>query len=642
MSLHAWDWAIVAAYIVAALGIGFYFSKRASKGIEEFFLSGRNLPWYVAGTSLVAATFSADTPLLIAGLVASKGLASNWFWWSLAIGGMITVFVYARLWRRSEVMTEFEMFEFRYSGKAASFLRGFRAIYVVFIIFPIAMGGITVAILRVVNTLVTPESAALAIQGILNACNLPSLAQHVHFTQDTYNLTIVISLFAFVGLYSTLAGSWGVVVVDSLQFCVAMAGCIALAFVSVGKVGGVQALQEKVAANIPNGAQYFNFLPDFNPPAGQVALYPLTIFFLMIFVQWWASSYASPSSGGADAMRMSSCKNEKHAFGAILWYQIAMFCLRPWPWIMVAFVAMAVIPDVQHLKPDPSTGYILVIKQMAPVGLMGLMFVTFMSAFSSTTSSILNAYASFMINDGYRRFVRPKAGRHELVFASRAASVFLVIIAIIASFLMREVTMESVAKVLAAIGAGAGTVAIMRWFWWRVNVWSEISAMIASFVSFVSCMAITQLGNPNNGFVQWLNVPEYQMIVIASTTIPTWLIVTFLTKPTATDQLVKFFTKIHPAGPGWGPIARLCPNVRADRNLGWSLLAAFVASGIIYGTLPGIGYIIFGEYLKAVLCFGAAILCGVLVAVIMRKIGWGQLIEIQHDAAPKPAEKVEV
>jgi len=616
MTVAPVDWIIVAAYMVLTILIGLYFSKRASKGVDEFFLSGRNLPWWIAGTSLVAATFSSDTPLLITGFVVTKGLASNWSWWSLAIGGMITVFIYARLWRRSEVMTEFEMLEFRYSGPAASFLRGFRAIYQTGAFMPIAMGGITVAMLRVINELMGPGFFAFGLGG-----------EHAKEISD---LVLILTLFGITGLYSAVGGSWGVVVTDFFQFVLAMIGCIVLAFVAVGQLGGLDAMKAKMAANFTDSDQYFRFLPDFS---SEKPLYPIGIFFLMIGVQWWASSYSNPASGGNDAQRMASCKNEKHAFFAILWFQIAHYCVRPWPWIIVAFVAMAIIPDIQHMKDpvtgasiDPSTGYPMVIRMMAPAGIKGLMLVTFLSAYMSTISSICNAHASFLVNDVYRRFLRPKAQRKELIWSSRISSAFIVLLSIAATFIMRHVQMRTVFMIIAAIGAGAGTVGMLRWFWWRVNVWSEVTAMIASLVAFLGIQAIIAWGPQGSDLVKFLKVEEYQMVVIAAITIPSWLIVTFLTPPNSTEGLVRFYRKIHPAGPGWGPIARLCPDVVRDRKLGLSILGAFCAAGIIYGTLPGVGYLIFGEYLKAILCLGGAAVAAVLVMLIIKKIGWGTMI----------------
>ncbi|MEJ2187705.1 MAG: hypothetical protein P8Z36_17590 [Gemmatimonadota bacterium] len=319
MTLTAIDWAVIVAYFVIALGVGLYYRRRAGQSMAEFFVSGRALPWWIAGTSMVATTFAADTPLAVQGLVAEHGLAGNWFWWAFALGGMVTVFLYARLWRRAEVMTDVELVELRYSGKAAAFLRGFRAVYMAVLVNSIIIGWVTGAMLRVLKYTLFSGTAV----GSGSA--------------DWY---LILGMLAVVGIYSTLSGLWGVVATDFVQFIMAMVGFIILAVVAVQHVGGIGALQTQVAANFQGGAQAFRFLPDFGAADRWM---PLNIFLIMLFIQWWATWYpgAEPGGGGYIVQRMASCKDEKHSLLATLWFQIAHYCVRPWPWLMIAFVALA-------------------------------------------------------------------------------------------------------------------------------------------------------------------------------------------------------------------------------------------------------------------------------------------------------------
>lgn len=590
MELTLIDWAIITAYVALALGVGLFFSRRAGKSLTEYFLSGRSLPWWAAGTSMVATTFAADTPLAVTGLVAKHGLAGNWFWWAFAMGGMLTVFVYARLWRRAEVLTDVELVELRYGGKAAAFLRGFRSIYIALLVNSIIMGWVTAAMLKVLRHTVFAGTA---------------------MGSGANDWLIILALLAIVGIYGTLAGLWGVVATDFIQFVMAMAGFVMLAIVAVNHVGGIEALQTQVATNFGGGGQVFRFLPDFSAVDPWM---PLSVFLIMLFVQWWASWYpgAEPGGGGYVVQRMASCKDEKHALLATLWFQVAHYCIRPWPWLMIAFVALAMYPDLRGAE-DPSVGFPMVMRDLAPVGLRGLILAAFFAAFMSTISTQMNWGASYLVSDFYRRFVRPEADHTHLIRVSRVVSIMVLALGSVAAWIMRDVSVDEAWKFLAAMGAGTGAVFMLRWFWWRINAWSEITAMVASLVFFVIV----------SNFVE---TSEYRLVIVAGLTIVAWLAATFLTQPESRETLTAFYRKVRPNALGWKPIAELTPEVEPDRHLGLSVLAAMLAAGIVYLALPGIGLVIFGEYGKAVLCLGGAVLCAVGVVMTLQRIGWERVV----------------
>lgn len=585
MVLTGLDWAVIAAYLAFALVIGLLFRGRAGRSLADYFISGRSLPWWLAGTSMVATTFAADTPLAVTGLVARHGLAGNWFWWAFAVGGMITVFLYARLWRRAGVLTDVELVELRYGGKPAAFLRGFRALYVALLVNSIIIGWVTGAMVTVLQyTVFSGTQAARVNEWIL-----------------------IVVLLGVVGVYSTLAGLWGVVVTDFFQFIVAMAGSIALAVVAVGHLGGVEAMQSRVAQNFGAGQQAFRYLPDFGAADPWM---PVSVFFIMLFVQWWASWYpgAEPGGGGYIVQRMASAKDEKHSVLATLWFQIAHYCVRPWPWLLVAFAALAMYPDLRSAS-NPDAGFPMVMRDLAPVGLRGLLLVAFFAAFMSTISTQMNWGASYLVNDFYKRFVRPGASERHLTHVSRLASLLILIIGSAAAWLMRDVSVDEAWKFLAALGAGTGAVFMLRWFWWRINAWSEIASMIASLVFFIVVSRFIE-GN------------EYRLAVVAALTIVAWLAATLFTAPEDRRVLEAFYRTVRPGGPGWRPIARLAPDVAADKHLALLLLAALLASGVIYLTLPGIGLLLFGDYANAILCLGGAALCAGGVVWVMRRVGW--------------------
>lgn len=574
MDFNGLDWSIVVAYFLVTLGVGVAYSQRAGASLSEYFISGRSLPWWIAGTSMVATTFAADTPLAVTGLVAKNGLAGNWFWWSYAVGGMLTVFVFARLWRRAEVMTDVELVEVRYSGVAASALRGTRALYISLVVNPIIIGWVTNAMVTILKetVLMDPEVASWAASS----------------TGAQLDWAIIIGCLAIVGLYSTVSGMWGVAMTDVVQFVIAIVGCIVLAFYAAQSVGGVEAIESKLQT-LPNGDEIMRFIPDFS---GENRWMPVHIFFIMLFVQWWATWYpgAEPGGGGYVVQRMASCRDERHAEYATFWYQIAHYCLRPWPWIVVAFVALVKYPELTNgAVKDPGVGFAWVMRDVSPHGLRGLLLATFFAAFMSTISTQMNWGASYLVRDVYQRFIAPEASEKRLTTISRAVSVAVLLIGAIAAWLMRSVSVDDAWKLLAALGAGTGAVFMLRWFWWRINAWTEISAMIASLVYF--------------GVLQrwkFFDHEEETMLAVAVMTILTWLLVTFLTPAEKNETLIDFYKKVRPSGFGWGPIARQVPEVRPDGQLGWAIVTALLAAIVVYSVLPATGHLVFRDYQTAI------------------------------------------
>lgn len=585
MQLHALDWAIIAAYFAVSLGIGLWFKNRAGASFVEYFVSGRSLPWWIAGTSMVATTFAADTPLAVTGLVSKHGLAGNWFWWAWAFGGMTTVFVFAKLWRRAEVLTDVELIERRYAGRPAALLRGFRAFYIAVVMNSIIIGWVTKAMASVLK------------QTVL-----------VGATGSDIDFWLVAAMLAVTGLYATLSGMWGVAITDVVQFVLAMCGCIALAIVAVDHVGGVDALRDGVRAAFAGQGDPLAFVPDFS---SQQPAMPLGIFLVLVLTQWWATWYpgAEPGGGGYIVQRMASCRDEAHAVKATLLFQLAHYCLRPWPWILVAFAALALHPELRTAA-DPGVGYPMMIRELAPVGLRGLLLVTFAAAFMSTISTQMNWGASYLVNDVYKRFVAPHADDVRLLRASRLASVVVLALGGGVAWLMvtRDVSVDDAWAFLAALGAGVGGVFLLRWFWWRINIWSEVTAMVGSLAVFIVVTLWQQAVPPDERLAA-----EYTSLLVASITLALWLGATLLTRPEPHDHLVGFFRRIRPDGPGWRPIAAAAPDVRPDGTLGRDLLCALLGTTVIWLVLPGIGAVIFGEYGDATACLLGAFVAGALM-----------------------------
>src|SRR5712692_8223560 len=494
MRLTIIDWLVIGAYFALNIGIGFYYKSRASKSISEFFLSGRNVPWWLAGTSMVATTFAADTPLVVTGFVARNGIAGNWIWWSFLMSGMLTVFFYARLWRRAGVMTDIEFAEIRYSGKPAAFLRGFRAVYLGVFINCIILGWVNLAMVKILGL-------------IFGITKLEALL-------------IVLGLIALTSAISTLSGLWGVLVTDVVQFIIKMGMVIVLAVVAVHAVGGIDALKAQLTAS--GRGSVLSFVPDVGS-----AWMPMITFFVYISLNWWATWYpgAEPGGGGYVAQRMFSAKDEKHSLLATLWFAIAHYAVRPWPWILVALASILLFPGLA----DPETGYVRVMIAYLPSSLRGLMVAAFAAAYMSTIATQLNWGASYLVNDCYRRFLRRDATEQHYVRASQVATVILTVVSAVVAFHIGSI--GGAWKLLIITGAGTGTVLLLRWYWWRINAWSEVSAMISGFVVSVLMQSVWGLDTDKPIDFAWI------MIVTVSITTLVWLAVTFLTGPESKETL---------------------------------------------------------------------------------------------------------
>lgn len=588
MQLTALDWAVVALYFLFNLAIGWYYKARAGKNVSEFFLSGRDVPWWLAGTSMVATTFAADTPLAVTGMVAKYGIAGNWLWWNFVASGMLTVFFYARLWRRSGVMTDIEFCEIRYSGKAAAFLRGFRALYLGIPINCIVLGWVNLAMVKILMLVLGVDKAVA--------------------------LVVVMGLIAITSYISTMSGLWGVLVTDVFQFFIKMTMVIVLAFAAVNAVGGIDALKMKLAAldqarGIATGAtgSALSFVPDLNS-----AWMPVITFFVYISLNWWATWYpgAEPGGGGYVAQRMFCAKDERHSLLATLWFNIAHYAIRPWPWILTGLASVVLYPDLA----DPETGYIKVMIDYLPPYLRGLMVAAFAAAYMSTIATQLNWGASYLVNDVYCRFVDPKAGEKALVRISQIATVALSIISAVVTFYMDSIS--GAWKLLIVTGAGTGGVLLLRWYWWRINAWSEISAMVSAFIVSVYMQKVAGLDSDKPVDFAWI------MIITVSITTAVWLTATFVTSPEPKDVLLSFYRRTRPSATGWGPIAALAPDVKATKD-GLSNLICWISGCVmIYGALFGLGKLILKEYIPGVVMLSVAAVAGVIIYRDLSKRGW--------------------
>ncbi|MFH2003189.1 MAG: sodium:solute symporter family protein [Bacteroidota bacterium] len=582
--MHYFDWSLVALYFLLSLAIGLYYTKRAGSGTKEFFLSGRNLPWWLAGTSMVATTFAADTPLAVTELVAKNGIAGNWLWWNFVFGGMLTVFFFARLWRRAGIMTDVEFVEIRYSGKPAAFLRGFRALYLGLFINCVIIGWVNVA--------------------------MGSILQGLFGIPESQVILYVAGAMIIVAIYSALSGLWGVAVTDVFQFIIAMVGTTILAFVVLGvpEVGGITGLKAK----LPEWT--FNFLPtigeDKGLGVGSALALSISAFLAYIGIQWWASWYpgAEPGGGGYAAQRMMSAKNEKHSLLATLWFTIAHYCLRPWPWILVGLATLVLYPELT----DKKLGYVYAMRDYLPTGLLGLLVAAFFAAYMSTIATHLNWGTSYIINDFYRRFINKEASEKHYVLISRLATIGVMIVSVLLTLVIT--TISGAWTFIIEAGAGLGLVLILRWYWWRVNAWSEISAMIAPFIAFGYVKVFSNI-----------QFPESLFIIVTFTTV-TWLVTTFLTKPTDFEILKIFFERIHPGG-FWKPIASRVPNVKQDTGLLSLAFDWFAGIALIYSMLFGIGKLILGEYVLAFTFLAIAVVALWFILWHITKMGWEKVAE---------------
>lgn len=587
MKLVTIDFVILAVFFSIVLLIGYIASKKAGKNTTEFFLGGRGMPWWLLGISMVACTFSADTPNLVTGMVRENGVAKNWAWWAFLITGMVTVFIYARLWRRSNVMTDLEFYKIRYQGKAASFLRGFRAIYLGVFFNTLIMGSVSLAAIKIGD---------------------------VMFGLKPW--ITVVSASIIVVIYAGLGGLRGVVWADFFQYGIAMFGAVFAAVVAVKQpeiqaIGGLKGMLTELGDKV-------NFLPDMSNPSVYISL-----LIIPIAVQWWAVWYpgAEPGGGGYIAQRMLSAKDEKNAIGATLLFNFAHYALRPWPWIIVALASLIIYPDLASIRADfpniaetylkDDIAYPVMLSKIG-VGWLGLVVASIIAAYMSTIGTHLNWGSSYIVNDFYRQFVRPEASEKELVLIARLTTVVLIIIGgTFALTLLNNATQAF--DILLLSGAGSGAIYLLRWFWWRINAWTEIFAMF-----FATAMAIVLVFVIPDEAVATAVLDAFTMkllIAVGGTTI-IWLLATFLTKPEAKETLQKFYMLTSPGGPGWKKVvdeaALEGKNINEkEEGKTWELpkqiLMVFIGCVTIYSTLFSIGSIIYGRTIYSIIYLAVAV-----------------------------------
>jgi Na+/proline symporter len=578
------DYLIVIAYFIFSISIALIYYKKAGKSTDEFFLSGRNLPWYLAGISMVATTFAADTPLAVTELVANNGISGNWLWWNFAFGGMLTVFFFARLWRRAGIMTEAEFAEIRYSGKPARFLRGFRALYLGLFMNVIIIGWVNKA--------------------------MTSILQGLFGIDESLVLIYVFGAMILVAIYSALSGLWGVVITDAFQFFIAMTGCIILAILVINspQVGGMEGLQSKLPGYV------FNFFPTISDVPSAAGTLAMTVFSFLAYIGiiWWASWYpgAEPGGGGYVAQRMMSAKDEKHSLFATLFFQIAHYAIRPWPWILVGMASLVLYPELSDSQ--KGMGYIYAMRDFLPVGLKGLLVAAFFAAYMSTIATQLNWGTSYIVNDFYKRFIVKGKQETYYVLSSRIVTIILMLVSLIVTLFINKIS--GAWAFIIECGAGVGLVLILRWFWWRINAWSEISAMVTPFIIFPILKSSKIL------------FPYSLFIIVPATTI-VWISVTLLTKPTDENVLRSFYKKIHPGGVMWKKISSQMPEIESDSGFFKLFINWLIGVILVYSILFGTGKLLLGDYPGFLVYLLIAVVSIIILYINISKIGWKKIAE---------------
>lgn len=564
MQLSGIDWAIMAVYFSLSLIVGMAVARKSGKNFDSFFLAGRSLPWWLLGISMVATTFSTDTPNLVTDIVRSSGTFGNWTWWAFLLTGLLTVFLYAKLWRRSGVLTDVEFYELRYSGRMAAFLRGFRAAYLGILFNVLIMASVTLAAIKIGSVML-----------------------------DWSPLRTVTVAATVTMIYSAAGGLRGVVLTDMVQFGLAMVGSIGAAYYilclpEVGGLGGLLGNEDVQSA--------MAFLPDFGTMSwGEL----MPVFLIPLAVQWWASYYpgAEPGGGGYVAQRMLSARNEKEAAGAVLLFNALHYALRPWPWILVALASLVVFPDLASIASQfPNVPEQVVRNDLAypamltylPAGLLGIVVTSLAAAYMSTMSTQVNWGSSIIVNDIYHRFLNKEATQSQQVWVGRVSTVVLMVMACALALLLENSL--QVFNIILQIGAGTGLLFILRWFWWRVNAETELAAMLVSFLVAVYFQLIN-----DHGMADWTQLS----VGVAITTVA-WMLVALVTPSTERSKLISFYEKVRPGGPGWGPVAAEAdPAIREATNresdLGPSLLAVLAGAAAIYGVLFATGFVLYGR-----------------------------------------------
>jgi solute:Na+ symporter, SSS family len=592
MKLSIVDWLVIAGYLVFTLIQGLYFRRRSSGSTADYFVSGRRAAWWLIGTSMVATTFGADTPLVVTGLVYRNGIAGNWLWWSMLPAGMMTVFLFARLWVRAGLLTDVEFAEMRYAGKRAAFLRGFRALYLGLLVNCVILGWVTKAMTTIVGvTLGLSDRAALAL--------------------------CVFFLIPFTGLYVSLGGLWGVLWTDLFQFVLKMGVVIAVAWYGVHAAGGMSALLARLAsvrtAAGPDASNITSFFPDFSRGLASEALWtlPIITFCVYLGVQWWAFWYpgAEPGGGGYVAQRILSARSERDGLLSVLWFNFANYVLRSWPWIVAALAVVVLYPHLEH----PESGYVQLAVDHLPPAARGLLVAGFLAAFMSTIATHLNWGSSYLVADFYRRFLRRGASEHHYVVVSRWTTVLLVVLSAWVSWELA--TIRSGWEVLLEVGAGTGSVYLLRWYWWRINAWSEIGAMTTALVVSVAIRWAAPFGGSEPV------VFAKQTLVTTLVTTLAWVIVTLLTPPEPRDILVQFYRRVRPDARGWAPIAQIARDIPAERNLGRNIVDWIIGCAMVYSALFAVGKLCLLAWRPGILLLGLSVACA---SYLFRRVPGGE------------------
>jgi len=635
------DWLFIILFILFSISIGIYFSKRGRKSVGDYFASGQGVPWWILGTSMVATTFAADTPLAISGLVVKQGIWGNWFWWAQIPMFMIGVFFFSRLWRRAKILTDTELVDLRYSGKPAKILRGFRALYFALPYNCLVMGWVILSMTKILG---------------------------LTFNLDK-KLAVIICILITVS-YSSISGLWGVMVTDFFQFFLAIGMAILLAIISVNAVGGLGVILDKLPQiyGADQAASMTSIIPSVNSPN-----HGFSIFLLYILLLWW--TVGNTDGGAYLAQRMISAKNEKHSFLGYLWFNIAHFCLRPWPWIIVGLVAAIQFPGIAAKEPltgelqkDPELGYIAVMLTYLKPGLLGLMLASFLAAFKSTISTQINWGASYIVNDFYRPFIKKNASEKHYVRISVLSVILMAVLGGGISFLMTDIFFAWL--LLSAINAGIGIVYIARWYWWRVNAWSEMSA-IASILSIVAIILVVKNETVLKvtllaliilciiGLIFWgirkklwreqyfnstifiifmaivavslvvtITLPEkkfpWTLIYTVPISLTIWLTVTMVTKPVSENKLTEFYRRVHPGGPGWNRIAAKIPEDYSAGSLFTrrNLNGAIFGIAAVFSVLLGIGNFVIGNTMLGFGLMGLMVISIIMVVKNLSSEKW--------------------
>ncbi|MBK7106173.1 MAG: Na+:solute symporter [Ignavibacteriae bacterium] len=613
------DISVIVTFFIVVFGIAAYYSKKGGKDTGEFFLSGRNMPWYIAGTAMVATTFAADTPLAVTELVAKNGIAGNWLWWNLAIGGMLTVFFFAKLWRRANILTDVEFVELRYSGKSAAWLRGFRAIYLGLFMNAIVMGWVNKAMEKIFSVVIP--------------------------TFDPFTLVVITALI--IAVYSTASGLLGTARTDSFQFVFAMIGCIVLAIIIVQQpeIGSLENLKNKLPEST---LEFFPSIGNIGVSETLSGVFALSVgaFLAHVALQWWSSWYpgADPGGGGYIAQRMMSAKDEKHSVLATLWFTIAHYTVRPWPWIIVALASLILLPrsTVENLKTenitffqsaekvnskselnsvdqnllnnaefktyyekyentvDPGVMYPKLMLKYLPSGLLGMLIAVFLAAYMSTIASQLNWGTSYLINDFYRRFIRNNAEEKHYVAVSRIGIILMTIFSLVVTKYFLS-SISGAWEFIINASAGMGAVLILRWYWWRINAWSEISAMIAPLIIY-----------PIAKYGYGLESPITLYPIVFGTSL-VWIAVTYLTKPVEENKLIEFYKRTYPGGIGWKNIASKVGAIKSEMNFGKAFANWVFGVVLVYSFLFGLGSLLFGFTTNFLIYTVLAVISGLVI-----------------------------